>query len=258
MIKSSLHSNGPRRGTVLASCWPFDVPRCRGCLRLGTGSQGSRNRVGSNATPLSFGVVTKFNQFRCFSQPCRCCVRVLDHPSSNHAYIYLYLSWGRDQKANRHSFSLSFQLPHRFVTQWCDHLNRREHSTPYCEVISYSCAVSACEAGKSGWTCCVKFFQVHWIIYIIQPLFEAYWSHHWFHFSKLCVYWRRWQVASVPCVGGWWVVHLLELWNLPRFMACECSSRISMLKLASGPIGGTCQRGHDREKRRGGAIKQSW
>lgn len=120
-----------------------------------------------------------------------------------------------------------------------------------CEVISYSCAVSACEAGKSGWTCCVKFFQVHWIIYIIQPLFGASWSHHWFHFSKLCVYWRRWQVASVPCVGGWWVVHLLELWNLPRFMACECSSRISMLKLASGPIGGTCQRGHDREKRRG-------
>lgn len=129
MIKSSLHSNGPRRGTALASCWPFDVPRCRGCLRLRTGSQDSRNRVGSNATPLSFGV-TKFNQFRCFSQPCRCCVRVLDRPSSNHAYIYLYLSWGRDEKANRHSFSLSFQLPHRFVTQWCDHLNRREHSTP--------------------------------------------------------------------------------------------------------------------------------
>lgn len=208
MIKSSLHSNGPRRGTALASCWPFDVPRCRGCLRLRTGSQDSRNRVGSNATPLSFGV-TKFNQFRCFSQPCRCCVRVLDRPSSNHAYIYLYLSWGRDEKANRHSFSLSFQLPHRFVTQWCDHLNRREHSTPTVRLSAIavlSVPARLARVGEHAASSFSKFIELYIYIYIIQPLFGASWSHHWFHLEPSCVFIGgvdRWPVCHVSVDGEW-------------------------------------------------------
>lgn len=205
MIKSSLHSNGPRRGTVLASCWPFDVPRCRGCLRLGTGSQGSRNRVGSNATPLSFGVVTKFNQFRCFSQPCRCCVRVLDHPSSNHAYIYLYLSWGRDQKANRHSFSLSFQLPHRFVPQWCDHLNRREHSTPTVRLSAIavlSVPARLARVGEHAASSFSKFIELYTSFSHYLRLIEAITD---FTFPS-CVFIGgvdRWPVCHVSVDGEW-------------------------------------------------------
>ena len=196
---------GLLEGTVLASCWPFDVPRCRGCLRLGTGSQGSRNRVGSNATPLSFGVVTKFNQFRCFSQPCRCCVRVLDHPSSNHAYIYLYLSWGRDEKANRHSFSLFFQLPHRFVTQWCDHLNRREHSTPTVRLSAIavlSVPARLARVGEHAASSLSKFIELYTSFSHYLGLLEAITD---FTFPS-CVFIGgvdRWPVCHVSVDGEW-------------------------------------------------------